>query len=185
MTQATLPFLQPSSLPSTVSAWLGVVSRAHVMRGVEGGFAQVCHGKRTPLARMKPGDVLVYYSPGETLGERGTLQAFTAIGRMRDGRVYPFQMSPDFVPHRRDVDYFQRARTVPLAQLKGSLELTASPHWGYALRRGLLPLSAVDLGVIAHAMGATAWLAPAVRQARSSAPTTAPHNAPNASDSGR
>lgn len=35
-------------------AWIAVVSRAHVMRGVEGGFAQLCHGKRSPLAREVP-----------------------------------------------------------------------------------------------------------------------------------
>ena len=32
-------------------AWVGVVSRAHVLRGVEGGFAQLCHGKHAPLSR--------------------------------------------------------------------------------------------------------------------------------------
>src|SRR4051812_18172527 len=44
-------------------AWVGVVSRTHVQRGVLGGFAQVCHGKRSPLDRMRDGDALVYYSP--------------------------------------------------------------------------------------------------------------------------
>ena len=41
-------------------AWLGVVSRAHVQRGVREGFAQVCHGKAAPLRRMQAGDYLVY-----------------------------------------------------------------------------------------------------------------------------
>ncbi|MEJ1231140.1 MAG: EVE domain-containing protein [Galbitalea sp.] len=45
-----------------MSAWLGVVSRSHVERGVDLGIAQVMHGKRAGLARMKPGDWLVYYS---------------------------------------------------------------------------------------------------------------------------
>jgi hypothetical protein len=29
--------------------WIGVVSKEHVMRGVQRGFAQVCHGKEGPL----------------------------------------------------------------------------------------------------------------------------------------
>ena len=36
--------------------WLGVVSREHVLRGVEVGIVQVNHGKRTPLERLSPGD---------------------------------------------------------------------------------------------------------------------------------
>ena len=43
--------------------WIGVVSKEHVLRGVEGGFCQVCHGKKVPLNRMKKGDYLLYYSP--------------------------------------------------------------------------------------------------------------------------
>ncbi|TDM67930.1 EVE domain-containing protein, partial [Lactobacillus crispatus] len=27
-----------------MTAWLGVVSRTHVRRGLAGGFAQLCHG---------------------------------------------------------------------------------------------------------------------------------------------
>ena len=46
-----------------VRYWLGVVSRAHVERGVAGGFAQLCHGRAAPLARMQTGDWLIYYSP--------------------------------------------------------------------------------------------------------------------------
>jgi hypothetical protein len=44
-----------------MTAWLGVVSRAHVQRGVAGGFAQLCHGKAQPLQRMQRGDRLVYW----------------------------------------------------------------------------------------------------------------------------
>jgi hypothetical protein len=34
-----------------MTAWLGVVSYAHVRTGVAGGFAQLCHGKAQPLRR--------------------------------------------------------------------------------------------------------------------------------------
>ena len=43
--------------------WVGVASREHVLLGVAGGFCQVCHGKQAPLARMKRGDWILYYSP--------------------------------------------------------------------------------------------------------------------------
>jgi hypothetical protein len=43
--------------------WIGVVSESHVKLGVEGGFAQLCHGKSAPLRRMREGDWLIYYSP--------------------------------------------------------------------------------------------------------------------------
>lgn len=35
--------------------WIGTVSKEHVMKGVAGGFCQVCHGKQAPLNRMKKG----------------------------------------------------------------------------------------------------------------------------------
>lgn len=42
--------------------WIGTVSKEHVLRGVAGGFCQVCHGKAAPLNRMQRGDWLLYYT---------------------------------------------------------------------------------------------------------------------------
>jgi hypothetical protein len=47
--------------------WVGVVSREHVRRGVEGGFCQLSHGKEAPLRRLAPGDGFVSYSPRESM----------------------------------------------------------------------------------------------------------------------
>jgi len=105
---------------------------------------------------MKAGDGLVYYSPADNMGERARLRAFTAIGTLRDDRIYSVEMTAGFVPHRRDVAYVERAIAVPLEELKASLEFTQSPSWGFALRRGLVPLSARDFATIARAMGASA-----------------------------
>ena len=44
-------------------SWLGVVSREHVLRGVEGGFIQLNHGKKASLQRMQANDFIVIYSP--------------------------------------------------------------------------------------------------------------------------
>lgn len=138
-------------------AWLGVVSRAHVRRGVAEGFAQVCHGRAAPLRRMKPGDYLVYYSPSTEMAGGEPLRAFTALGRVQDDQVFQFDMGGGFVPFRRRIVYEQNVREVPLATLKDRLELCASPNWGMALRRGHLPLSEHDFRLIAAAMGGRAF----------------------------
>ncbi|MGB8598595.1 MAG: hypothetical protein WCE88_03760 [Burkholderiales bacterium] len=38
-------------------------------RGVAGGFTQLGYGKRAPLACMKAGDWLIYYSPRMCIGD--------------------------------------------------------------------------------------------------------------------
>ena len=131
--------------------WLGVVSRAHVARGVAGGFAQLCHGKEGPLRRMQVGDWLIYYSPSTEMGGGERLQSFTALGQVRDERVYLHDMGAGFVPFRRDVRY-ERVRPVPLVALADRLHLTARPNWGMALRRGHLPLDDHDFQLIAAAL---------------------------------
>jgi hypothetical protein len=135
-----------------VTAWLGVVSRAHVQRGVAGEFAQLCHGKALPLRRMKRGDWLVYYSPSLEMGG-APLRAFTAIGRLIDDDVFQFDMGGGFVPFRRRVRYLT-AHDVPLDDVKQRLQLCAPAHWSMSLRRGHLPLADGDAQIIARAMGA-------------------------------
>ena len=81
--------------------WIGTVSKEHVLRGVAGGFCQVCHGKATPLNRMQRGDWLLYYSPKIRLDGYDKLQAFTALGQITDDQAYPFQMSASFIPFLR------------------------------------------------------------------------------------
>lgn len=136
-------------------AWLAVASGEHVARGRAGGFMQVCHGKAAPLRRVRPGDRVVYYSPTETFQGRDPLRAFTAIGVVRSGEPYPFDMGAGFRPFRRDVDWLS-ARAAPMAALVRELDLsTGGPHWGVRLRAGLLPISERDIETIARAMGAS------------------------------
>lgn len=134
--------------------WLGVVSRRHVERGVNGGFAQLCHGKRAPLARMEVGDWLIYYSPRTDMNGGAPLQAFTAIGRVTGASVYPHAVSDDFVPHRRDVRYVP-CHPAPIVPLVPKLSFVRDPQrWGFPLRRGILPLTARDFALISGAMKA-------------------------------
>ena len=130
--------------------WVGVVSHAHVRRGVAGGFAQLCHGKHGPLARMERGDYLIYYSPSTEFGGGEPLRAFTAIGRVVGDAPYLFDMGGGFVPYRRDVAYFD-AELVTLATLRASLAFTQG-SWGMLARRGHFPIGLDDVRRIASAM---------------------------------
>lgn len=133
--------------------WIAVASRAHVQRGLAGGFMQVCHGKAAPLRRVYPGDHVAYYSPGEQMGGSPPLRLFTAWGLVRAGEPYQFEMAPDFVPWRRDVDWLtaQEASIVPLLPELEFVRGHAS--WGAPLRWGLVPVSVHDGQLIARAMG--------------------------------
>ncbi len=133
-----------------MTTWLGVVSAEHVARGVALGIAQIGHGKRAGLARMRRGDTLIYYSPTQRLGDRTPLRQFTAVGEISGDEIWQVDEGT-FQPFRRAVDY-QICRPLALDSVKNDLELTASPHWGYQLRRGLLTLSATDADVIKAAM---------------------------------
>jgi hypothetical protein len=62
--------------------WIAVASREHVLKGVAGGFCQACHGKRTPLALMMPGDWVVYYSSKETLAGSAFRESWVEIATL-------------------------------------------------------------------------------------------------------
>ena len=103
--------------------WIGVVSKEHVLRGVQGGFCQVCHGKKAPLNRMKKGDYLLYYSPKYQLKGQEKLQAFTAVGKILDDTAYQVEMFEDFFPFRRDVSYYQPVKDCHIEQVR------THPEW--------------------------------------------------------
>jgi hypothetical protein len=64
--------------------WIGVACKNHLQRGIVGGFAQLGHGKRSGVAKLKLGDWIIYYSPRTELEGGETLQAFTGIGERHD-----------------------------------------------------------------------------------------------------
>ena len=138
---------------TTASAhWLAVASAEHVRHGREHGFMQVCHGKAAPLRRIRAGDRVVYYSPTKAFRGKDGLQSFTAIGVVRPGEPYAFDMGGSFCPFRRDVDWFE-AMEVPIRPLLDRLEFSAGVrNWAYQLRFGLLAISPADMDLIASAM---------------------------------
>jgi hypothetical protein len=149
--------------------WIGVVSKDHVALGVSGGFTQLNHGKAGPLERMRAGDGFAFYSPRTAYPDGAPLQAFTAIGRIRDGNVYQAAqgmkgtevgtevgtegLRDDSKPFRLAVDYLP-ARDVPIKPLIEDLSFIRSKmHWGAAFRFGYLRIPEADFAKIAAAMG--------------------------------
>lgn len=135
------------------SYWIGVASLNHVELGVTGSFCQVCHGKEKPLKRMNESDVIIYYSPTTELGKKDRFQSFSAIGKVIDDRVYPFAMSEDFVPYRRNVEFYTKVRPVNIHQLLNNLDfITDVKHYGEKFRYGHFEISKKDAMTIWHAM---------------------------------
>jgi hypothetical protein len=134
--------------------WIVVASADHVRRGRAAGFSQACHGKAAPMRRIRPGDRVVCYSPRAEFGGSELLQAFTAIGIVREGEPYRAEMEGGFKPYRRDMAWLP-AEEAPIRPLLDRLEFTTGDrNWGYKLRLGLFPISEHDLEVIAGAMRA-------------------------------
>ena len=132
--------------------WIGVVSWNHVQHGLSGGFAQVCHGKMAPLRRMQQGDVLFYYSPKTDMHGGQNMQCFTAVGHVLSEQPYPFQMTPDFCPHRVDIAWLP-AEHAPIRPLLPELSFIHDlQRWGYPFKRGHFEINAADAQRIAQAM---------------------------------
>ncbi len=140
--------------------WLAIASADHVAVGCAQGFMQVCHGKVSPLKRIQPGDRVAYYSPNRhysaSHAQRGKdhLQAFTALGTVKDGAPYRADMGGSFQPFRRDVIWHD-AEPMALALLQDKLAFTQEKNWGYRLRQGLVEISEADMAIIAGAMFAS------------------------------
>ncbi|WP_046352013.1 EVE domain-containing protein [Janthinobacterium sp. B9-8] len=143
-----------------MKSWIAVVCAEHVARGQAGGFMQVCHGKAGPLKRIQGGDVVVYYSPTTVMGGKDKLQAFTAIGVVRAGEPYPFDMGGGFIPYRKNVDWWpsQQALIQPLLeQLDFSKGIR---NWGAPFRFGLFAISEHDRQIITEAIGIDSEIPP-------------------------
>ncbi len=137
--------------------WIAVASAEHVRRGQAEGFMQVCHGKAAPLKRIQPGDWVAYYSPTETFKGKDKLQAFTAVGTVKDQAPYPFDMGGGFCPTRRDVAWMPSHPT-PIAPLLQRLAFSrGQKNWGYRLRFGLFEVSQDDMQLIVAEMTAVAY----------------------------
>jgi len=132
--------------------WIGVVSKDHVQLAVRDGIIQLGHGKRAPLARLKKGDWLIYYSLVKSFGDKEPLQAFTAIGQIKDDEIYQYPMSDEFIPYRRKANYLKVSDS-PIRPLLEKLSFIKSKQsWGYIFRFGLFEIPETDFITIKKSM---------------------------------
>jgi len=133
--------------------WIGVASYEHVQRGVDGGFAQVCHGRQGPLEKMRKEDWIVYYSPTYHFGGKDPCQLFTAIGKIDAGTPYQVAMSRNFIPWRRDVSFYPSNNAAIRPLLDHMSFIKDKKRWGFPFRRGCFEIPHGDFRLIAEAMG--------------------------------
>lgn len=102
---------------------------------------------------MKEGDWLIYYSPRDAYPDGKLLRSFTAIGKVKSGNIYPYQMAPNFIPYRLDIDYYP-CHKIGFYDIKSKLEFVQeTKHLGFLFRRGHFEISKNDFLTIAQAMG--------------------------------
>jgi hypothetical protein len=138
--------------------WIGVASRDHVNVAVKGAFIQLNHGQLAPMRRLKIGDGLIMYSPRTVYPDGEPLQAFTAIGTVITGDVYQVEVTPDFRPHRMDVQFVASKETHIKPLVEHLSFITSKSHWGAAFRFGLVEVPVIDFMLIAERMGAASPL---------------------------
>lgn len=132
--------------------WMAVASKDHVKAGISAGIAQVCHGKSSPLERMKKGDFIVYYSGRQTMDKPDKCREFTALGKVSDDEIYPFRVTEDFCPSRRNIEYLPGKDISILPLINGLDFIRNKKSWGYPFRFGLFEISRHDFDLIASQM---------------------------------
>ena len=132
--------------------WIIVASKDHVKQGIQQGIAQACHGKSQQLKRMRSGDAIVYYSGKQTLGKPYRCQEFTALGKVTDEEIYQFQVSENFCPSRRNVEFLQCNDVSILPLINGLEFIQDKKHWGYPFRFGFFEINQHDFDLISSQM---------------------------------
>ena len=140
--------------------FLIVASRDHVRSAIDGGFCQANHGKKAPLAQMKKGDGVLFYSAKETYMPKSSglknkddvYQRFTAVGTVKDDDVYQVKVTDGFQPYRRNMD-FREGKDVSIRPLIEKLDfIRDKTHWGASLRFGFLKIAEGDFEIVEREM---------------------------------
>jgi len=132
--------------------WVIVASKDHVQTGVQAGFTQACHGKSSPLQRMRVGDWVLYYSPKIKFGGNKKCQAFTAIGKVTGETIYPFDIGNGFIPFRRDVEFLNCTEVSIVPLIPALIFIKNKTNWGYVFRFGFFEIQKEDFDLVASQM---------------------------------
>ena len=135
-----------------IKYWVITASKDHVKNGVVQGIAQACHGKASPLKRMTKGDFVLYYSGKQTLGKPEKCQEFTALGKVADDEIYQHQVSEDFCPSRRNIEFLPCKDTSILPLINDLQFIPNKKSWGYPFRFGILEINKHDFDLISSQM---------------------------------
>ncbi len=127
-------------------------SKDHVLKGVEGKFAQAGHGRKDFISKPSKGDWVVFYSSKDKFENDKPLQKFTAIGQVVDEEPYQPGAGGDFKPYRRDVE-FENSQDVEIRPLLERLTFIKNKNkWGFYLISGFREISKEDFNIIKIAM---------------------------------
>ncbi len=132
--------------------WLIVVSKDHVGIGKKLGIVQANHGKAAPMKRLRPGDMVVFYSPKLRYEGKEPLKKFTAIARVKEGEVYQGDMGGGFSSYRRDAEYLPCKEIDVLPVIPELTFIRNKQAWGYVFRFGFLEIPKEDFETIARKM---------------------------------
>ena len=132
--------------------WINTISKDHVMVGKEAGFVQAGHGKKAPVEKLQAGDYMIFYSPKTSLENGKSVQAFTAVAKIKERDVYRVIINENFQPYRKDAEY-EDCQEVPIKPLIEQLEfITNKKHWGFKFRSGLFEINQHDFELIYELM---------------------------------
>jgi len=134
--------------------WINVISKDHVLAGMEGGFTQANQDRAASLQLLRERDLIFFYSPGTLFRAGEILQSFTAVARVADDAPYQVETTATLHPWRRKVTPLpcEAAAIEPLIPQLDFVQDKA--NWGLSLRRGLFEIGVDDARRIAAAMTA-------------------------------
>ncbi|CAA9493437.1 MAG: hypothetical protein AVDCRST_MAG96-1622 [uncultured Segetibacter sp.] len=127
-------------------------SKDHVLKGVEGGFAQAGHGRKDFMSKPSKGDWIVFYSSKDKFENGKPLQKFTAIGQVVDEEPYQPDNSGIFKPYRRGVEFKNRQEAEIRPLLDRLTFIKNKERWGFYFISGFREISKEDFDVIKSAM---------------------------------
>ena len=135
--------------------WIGVIARDHAVIAARQGVCAFSHGKESAARKLSPGDRFAFYSPKTGVADGDTVQAFTAIGMVKDGDAFPATWADTEMTAWVRNASFVPAQETPIKPMLEDLSFITNPrYWGMAFRRSLFEVSEADFTKIATAMGA-------------------------------
>ena len=95
---------------------------------------------------------MIYYSGKREFGKPEKCQEFTAVGTVKDDEVYSFQMTADFCPFRRNIEFY-KSEDVSILPLIDCLQFIQNKKsWGYPFRFGFFEINKHDFELISSKM---------------------------------